>query len=284
MKNISEADCLALVELSPTAVAVHDKSAWMDIFASCSLVEDPVGSSPHICGIYDRRQGYRSKDKLSHFYDTFIAPNQVRFHIDRDIVSGLHVMRDLTIEIIMSPQITVHVPVHLLYELTLEGDELKVFRLAAHWELWPMLRQQMAAGWPFAKVGSASAYRMLRHLGVGGMAGFLRALSSVGTAGKQQLALFARYLKDGDATGLAMLFINPGVKIALPHGASPVSIYECAAQGGDMQFDKVLAAGNIVSATMVYDRAGVSHAGVALFELDKRSLKIVKLTCYWGRQ
>ncbi len=96
----------------------------------------------------------------------------------------------------MSPQVLVRVPVHLLYELNVEDDELKIFRLAAHWEFWPMLKQQTASGWPFVKVGSASAVRLLRHMGVTGMAGYMRALSSVGAAGKEQIDRFARYFNN----------------------------------------------------------------------------------------
>ncbi len=173
---VSTADCLALVERSPAAVAVKDKAAWLALFARYNLVEDPVGSAPQISGIYDRRMGYRGSDRLSRFFDTFIAPNTIRFHVDRDVVCGLHVVRDLTIEITMAPQVVVHVPVHLLYELTLEGDVLKIFRLAAHWEFWPMLKQQAASGWPFVRVGSASALRLLQHMGIAGMAGYMRAL------------------------------------------------------------------------------------------------------------
>ena len=131
-------DCAALVERSPAAVAAKDKSAWLSLFARYNLVEDPVGSDPQISGVYDRRTGYRSLARLSRFFDTFIAPNTIRFHVDRDVVCGLHVLRDLTIEITMSPTLVVRVPVHLLCELTIDDGALKIFRLAAHGELWPM--------------------------------------------------------------------------------------------------------------------------------------------------
>ena len=281
---MNEADCLALVEQSPTAVAVHDKAAWLRIFARYNVVEDPVGSAPHTGGLYDRRQGYRGDGRLSRFYETFIAANTIRFHVDRDIVCGLHVVRDLTIEIVMSPQVVVRVPMHLLYELTVEATELKIFRLAAHWELRPMLKQQMVFGWSNIKVGSASAGRMLRYLGIGGVVGFMRALSSVGTAGKQQTALFATYFNQGKMAGLEGLFANPGVKIAFPHAGRRLSIADCAGMGGQMRFSKVLAAGNFVTATVNYEAGQVCHGGVAFFELDRRTLRIVALSFYWQGQ
>jgi hypothetical protein len=275
-------ECLALVERSPAAVAARDKAAWLSLFARYNLVEDPVGSSPHIGGVFDARSGYRSNARLSRFYETFIAPNTIRFHVDRDIVSGMHVVRDLTIEITMSPEVVVHVPVHLLYELTDEEGEFKIFRLAAHWELWPMLQQQTATGRPFLKVGSASALRMLRHLGVSGMIGFMRALSSVGDAGKAQAALFSQYFNAGNGAGLASLFMSPGTGIALPGTQYDLAPAEAAAAGGELRFSKVLAAGNVVSATVDYTGTEEHFAGVVFFELQRRSLRIVKADFYWS--
>jgi hypothetical protein len=275
-------DCLVLVERSPAAVATHDKAAWLALFARFNLVEDPVGSAPHITGIYDACEGYRGRGGLGRFYDTFIAPNTIRFEVDRDIVNGLHVVRDLTIEIAMSAKVTVRVPAHLLYELIVEGDELKIFRLAAHWELGPMLRQQMASGWPFLAVGCASAARMWRHQGLRGMAGFMRAMSGVGAAGKAQVERFARHFNEANAAALEGLFANPGIAVAFPYAQRNLSIAHCAAEQGSIRFTKLLAAGNVVSATVVYQRPDRQYEGVAIFELDRRSLRIVALSFYWA--
>jgi hypothetical protein len=173
--------------------------------------------------------------------------------------------------------------VHLLYELNVEDDELKIFRLAAHWEFWPMLKQQTASGWPFVAVGGASAARLLRHMGVTGMAGYMRALSSVGAAGKEQIAHFVRYFNVGDALALGSLFARPDIEIAFPHAGARLSIADCARQGGEMWFSKQLSAGNMVSATVVYQRADQTLHGVALAELDRRSLRIVALSFYWSQ-
>ncbi len=109
--------CLAAVMRSPEAVGIHDKDAWLSIFASYNIVEDPVGSTPHVSGVYDSRSRRRDNAALSRFYDTFIAANEISFHVERDIVCGLKVVRDLTIEIKMSAKVTVHVPMHLMYGL-----------------------------------------------------------------------------------------------------------------------------------------------------------------------
>jgi hypothetical protein len=280
--EFDNAGCLALVERSPAAVAAHDKASWLALFGRYNLGEDPVGSAPHSTGIYDARDGYRGRGGLGRFYDTFIAPNTIRFEIDRDIVNGLHVVRDLTIEIAMSAKVTVRVPAHLLYELTVEGDELKIFRLAAHWELGPMLRQQMASGWPFLAVGCASAARMWRHQGLRGMAGFMRAMSGVGAAGKAQVERFARHFNEANAAALEGLFATPAIAVAFPHAQRTLSIAHCAAEQGEIRFTKLLAAGNVVSSTVVYQRSDGQYDGVAIFELDRRSLRIVALSFYWA--
>ena len=36
--DFSDADCLALVERSPAAVAAHDKAAWLSLFARYNLL------------------------------------------------------------------------------------------------------------------------------------------------------------------------------------------------------------------------------------------------------
>lgn len=274
--QFDDADCLALVERSPAAVADHDKSAWLSLFARHHVVEDPVGSAPHVS---DPAVGV---DRLGPFYETFIAPNTIRFHVDRDCIRGLQVMRDLTIEIIMSPRVTVRVPVHLLYELTPQEGELKIRRLAAHWELWPMLKQQMSAGWPFLRVGCASAGRMLRHLGFGGMLGFMRALSSVGEQGKAKVARFARCFGAGDRDGMAALFASPDAGAAFSREGPRASLGELAALGEELKLSKVLAAGNVVTATVDCRGTGTRRRGVAVFELDRDSLAIVDLTFYWS--
>ena len=99
-------------------MAAHDKQAWLGIFARDCVVEDPVGSAPHVSSSSGSDDGHGRNSPLSRFYDTFIAANDIRFLVQRDIVCGLHVVRDLSLEITMSPDVCVCVPMHLLYELT----------------------------------------------------------------------------------------------------------------------------------------------------------------------
>jgi len=276
-------ECIAFAERSPRAVANKDRSGWIDLFAQDNVVEDPVGSAPHISGIPKDGDGRRTTSQLGAFYDTFIAPNDIQFHVDSDNVSGLQVMRDLTIQIDMSPRVTVYVPVHLLYELCIQEGELKIARLAAHWELLPMLKQQVANGWPFLRVGLASSLRLLRYLGLGGMLGFTRALYGVGEDGKQQVARFAEYFNARKTDEFAALFEARALhSVDAPDCGAKRSLEEMVKEGGVVVFDKVLAAGDVISASVRYERGGRHYQGVALFKLQRRSLQIDEVSFYWS--
>ena len=276
-------ECIAFAERSPRAVANKDRRGWINLFAENSVVEDPVGSAPHSSGVPEGRGGSRAASRLGAFYDTFIAPNEIQFQVDSDSVSGLQVMRDLTIQIDMSPQVTVYVPVHLLYELCIQEGELKIARLAAHWELLPMLKQQMASGWPFLRVGVASALRLLRYLGLSGMLGFMHALLGVGDAGKQQAARFIEYFNARKPAELAALFeMHALPSVDAPGYGVKRPLQEMLKEGGVVALSKVLAAGDVVSATVHYQLGDRYYRGVALFKLERRSLQIEGVSFYWS--
>lgn len=280
--NENESESLALVDRSPAAVAAHDKGAWLALFADYSIVEDPVGSAPHVSGLYDAREGFRGQGPLSRFYDTFIAPNDIRFHVTGDVVCRDQVVRDLTIEIAMSDHITVYTPAHLLYELVRQDDELKIFRLAAHWELWPMLKQQVTAGRGSIALGLSLGWRMTRLLGVGGVMGFMRALSSVGKRGKAQVEAFVNVFNQQRQTDVVALFYDTEAVITLPASGTSLSVQDLLSQGGQLSCDKLIAAGNIVSASVCHQVGPQNRQGVAFFEFERRSARIVALSLYLG--
>ena len=267
--------CLAFVDGSPAAVAAHDREAWLALFAPDAVVEDPVGSAPH-------RRGGGVRDPLGPFYDTFIAANDIRFEVRRDCVCGLHVMRDLSLEITMSPRLAVRVPMHLLYELTPVAGELKIARLAAHWELGPMLRQQIASGPGFLTVGTAAGLRMLRHLGVRGVAGFGRAVKSAGESGKALARRVVEAFNNADADAMAALFDGIATPVAFPFDTLPLTPAEFARQGGVLQLDKLLAAGDVVTATASYSGDGSLRQGVALFECGPSAQRLRAARFYWS--
>ena len=98
-------------------------------------MEDPFGSRPHV-----------GRDQIGRFYDTLISPRQLIFHRDFDVVSGVTVVRDLTLEVIMAPDVTLNVPTHLRYDLRESDGEWAIERLCAHWELPVIVAQMLRHG------------------------------------------------------------------------------------------------------------------------------------------
>ena len=80
----SRQECIECVERSPHAVAAQDRQGWLDLFAEYCVIEDPVGSHPHVGGLYDRRSGARGNGPIQRFYNTFIDGNTVLFHVERE--------------------------------------------------------------------------------------------------------------------------------------------------------------------------------------------------------
>ncbi len=247
-------DLLALAHASPAAVAAHDKDAWLALFARHHVVEDPVGSRPVVGGLYDRRSSRRGGGPLARFWDTFIAPNDIRFHTERDdIVDGLTVVRDITIETRLGGGVIAHAPMHLLYETTLDDGEPRIRRIAAHWEVAPMFAQVAGVDPAKMKVGVSMAGRMLRNLGVGGSIAFGGAVRSVGEPGKQAVLRLIDSASAGDAEALRTL------------GGRTV---------GDPT--KVIAAGDAVTVSCTAD--GVP--AVLCCYLDRSTLRVVRAVVY----
>ena len=265
----SYAERLALVEQSPAAVAAHDKAAWLGLFARYSLVEDPVGSRPCV----SRPGDSVDSGPLSRFYDTFIAANEIRFVVERDMVGGDAVVRDLSLEITMAGGARVVTPMHLVYELVEEEGALRVFRLAAHWELRAALKQRSG--------GMDAFWRMLRYLGVGGVLGFMRALSSVGDAGKAVVADFQRAFNSRQPVVISQLFAAQDLEVRLLTAGEVLPVSDLLQLGDSITLGKTLAAGEVVSSSFELLRAGTTHCGVAFFYFDRRSLKITGLDIYW---
>jgi hypothetical protein len=277
MQSFSRQDCINTVLKSPEAVAAKDQQAWLDIFARYSLVEDPVGSAPHVSGAFDRKMGSRGNGPLQRFHSTFIAPYEIIFHVDRDVVAGLLVVRDLTIEIRMSAKVVVHVPMHLVYELIEERGELKIFRLAAHWEMIPSVNQQMSYGWASVTAGLLTGLRMLRFLGLGGAVGFMRAVKSVGEEGKRNVDTFIRFLNGGNTQGLLSLMAD-GSAVLL--SGERVTVTQLVAAGLSVSTGKILSSGNYVSASCRASSSEGELHGVVFFEFNMKDKKLFDVSLY----
>lgn len=272
--------CMATVLKSPAAVASHDKAAWLDIFGRFNIVEDPVGSPPHVSGTFDKRSGVCGKGPLSRFYDCFIAPSRIVFHVDQDIVCGSSVVRDLNMEVGLSDKVTIRVPMHAHYELMEEGGELKVLHLAAHWELVPMLRQQMSFGLASLSCGLALGGRMLKQLGLSGMLQFMSAAFNVGQTGKDCVGRFVEAFNQRDFRRIADLLSADFVGAAWPANAPAAPVDALASRQGKLQLGKTLAAGNYITSSFTLTDAasgGQLQQGVAFFEFNMHEKKIQRI-------
>ncbi|MGW0636707.1 nuclear transport factor 2 family protein [Nocardia salmonicida] len=257
----TDEDLLAAVQASPRAVAAHDKTAWVGLFAEQAAVHDPYGSREHI-----------GPDAISRFYNVFIAPNSIAFRIDRDLVAGYTVVRDLHIETTMSTGATVTVPMHLRYDLVGTDGGWRIARLAAHWELGVMIARLLRTGPSGVLAGAKLGPQLVAELGIGGAMGMMRALRGVGGSGKRLVRrLFAA--ASGDSGGVRAL-LDERTVIELPVG-HPISVAEFADRARDMEWDKMIAAGRTVSVSV---RVGASR-GVAFvdFAPDRPRITAVRV-------
>ena len=229
--------CLALIEKSPTAVTAQDQQAWLSLFAKGAKVEDPVGSRPNI------HDGDLQNGALARFYKTFIEGNRIIFRVEQDIVQHGKVLRDLRMEIHMAEQVSVTVPMHLLYELSEEQGELKIQRLAAHWELSPMSKQLLSKGFAGFKVMVNNTFKMINHLGFSGILGFMQARKHVGKKGKAALEELIKQ------------------------------------QFTEASVGKILTAGNTVSASL-FDQHNHQHLGVVIAKIQASNYSVARADFY----
>lgn len=244
---------LEAVEQSPKAVAVHDKSAWVGLFAADGQVNDPVGSTPHV-----------GTAAIGRFFDTFIAPNTIEFDVQQDVVAGMSVLRDLTVRTTMSTGVTLHIPMHLRYDLISAGpdSELKIQRLFAHWELQKMIGQLLSSGGRGLLASAILGPQLIRHQGFSGSAGFLRGLAGVRKRGKRRVVDLVAALRKADTVAVSSL-LAPNATLSLD-GVTETSVAEFASTAQHLEVEKLLAAGHTVSATVHLD----GRRGVGLFEFS----------------
>jgi hypothetical protein len=273
---------LNVAKASPDAVARHDKAAWVGLFSTHAVIEDPIGSRPHHNGLHDRRSGVRGAGPIERFYDTFIAPNAITFHVDQDIVSGRIVIRDLTVEIAMAAGLTVRVPMHLLYEITDEDGALRIAHLCASWELFPMVRQVLSNGWPGLMVMNRLGLRMVANQGLGAVMGFCQGMFGIHDAGKETVRRFVEALNRKEATALASLFAARNDGIAFPAGRrrfAPESF--CNQVDVSLSVMKLLSAGYVTSCSFTARVGEMESKGVGFFEFNSRTgnLHAARLYC-----
>ncbi|MHA7651640.1 ketosteroid isomerase family protein [Mycobacterium sp. ML4] len=244
-------DLLAAVERSPQAVSVHDRQAWVQVFADDARVEDPVGSSPHV-----------GHDQIYRFYDTFIGPRSITFHRDVDVVTGSSVLRDLELEVAMGTAVTMRIPAFLRYDLREVDGVWKVARLRAYWELPAMMMQFLKTGSEALTPGLQLGKGLLANQGPRGAAGFMAGFRRVGTRHKRLVDRFLRAAARGDvdAARAALSFTAP---ITLGDSA-PLGVTELGQRLRGAEWSKVIAAGSTVVVSVASDQGrGIVFADVA---------------------
>ncbi|MFQ6396454.1 nuclear transport factor 2 family protein [Nocardia sp. KC 131] len=257
------AELLAAVQASPRAVAAHDRAAWVGLFGADAAVNDPVGSRPHI-----------GRAAIERFYDTFIGPNTITFQVDHDFVSPPTVVRDLLIQTTMSTGATVVVPMHLRYDLVEEDGVWKITRLAAHWELAAMIMQLLRTGLPGLAAALKLGPQLIANQGLDGAAGMMRGLLGVGRAGKR---VATRFLSAAAATDIGRVrgMLDHNSVIELPAG-TPISVEQFTNRVRNMKWDKLIAAGREVSASVDFD----TIHGVAIIEFATGATRITAIRIF----
>ena len=275
MVDVTPQQVLKVVEASPEMVAAHDKKGWLALFSRDAVVEDPVGSAPNRKG---RGIGKGGEDELGRFYDTFIGPNEIRFEVLGDYIAGLEVARDVRIHTKLSTGFSIVVPAHLLYELTEEDGELRVRRLAAHWELPKLSKQALTGGFAGFRTMNALSWRMLGIQGVGGVLGYSKGMvNGIGRRGSRAVEVFSDAVNRGDVERLASLFEETGEAMEYPVGRVIDPETLLTALPGRLVIDEVITAGWVAS--FRYDIEGDEPApskGLAFLYFGQRSKKIVR--------
>jgi len=253
-QNVNEAAMLDTVKASPTAVAAHDKATWLALFADDADINDPIGSKPH-----------KTAAARDRFYETFIAPNKIRFVVENDIVCGHTVVRDVTIMTEMPTGLVVGVPTHIRYELVEDAQQtLKIQRLFAHWELLVMVLRTLGTGWLGLRTYAKLSWRMIRCQGIFGVLGFMRGFSGVGGAGKRRGEAFLTALASGDVKQ-AKRYLPIDYSFEFPAGQSrPLADLMQHCHG--LRWRKLMAAGMYVSASINVGQ----RRGVVFLQMDRR--------------
>ncbi|MBF6330347.1 nuclear transport factor 2 family protein [Nocardia transvalensis] len=259
----SAAELLAAVEQSPQAIAVHDRAAWLELFAPGARVEDPVGSRPHV-----------GEEAIGRFYDTLIASSDIAFRSAHDVVCGTSVFRDLAVETRMAPGVTLRVPMHLRYDLAHLGGEWKIRQLRAHWELPVMSAQLLAAGVPGVLVSAKLGPRLLANQGIGGALGFARGFIRVSAAGKRAATGLLESAGRG-STPAVRNALAPTATLEWPAGTR-ITPEEFVTRAAGIQVTKPISAGRYVT-TSVETTTG---RGIAELELSRGSKLITTARLY----
>jgi hypothetical protein len=264
----SREQLLRVVERSPQHVAVHDREQWLGLFSDGALVEDPVGSPP----------ARKDTGALGRFWDTFIAPHEIRFAVRRDHVLGHDVFRDAVIHTRINSALAIDVPAYLLYQLEDTTGTMRVARMAAHWNLARLSLGALRLG-PRAWVAMTFLFgRMIRRMGPAWVAGYLASLwSGIGRRGTRTLESLAGAIASRDGDAASALFTDDATVELGAAQASARALLTLFADGSRLRVDAPVTAGWTTVFRFVVDGDGdgvTSCEGIGLLEFAPASRRI----------
>ena len=257
---LTRTELIAAVERSPQAAALHDRAAWVGLFAHGAQVEDPVGSRPH-----------SGQTELGEFYDTFIGPRDITFHRDVDVVVGNTVIRDLELEVAMGPAVTMRIPAYLRYEVT---PDAQIDRLQAFWELPAMVGQFLRNGSAAGPAGIGLAVALLRNQGAAGALGFARGFRRAGRRGRTAFLTLLDAMCVGDEVALHRGLSRDTV-ICRGDG-DPLTVAELLVLTGGAAWRKPIVSGH----SLVAGIRGERGPAVVIVDVEPGSLGVTRVRCY----
>jgi len=244
-------DLIAAVERSPKAAAAHDRAGWVGLFAGDGRVEDPVGSRPHV-----------GHEQIGRFFDTFIAPRDITFHRDLDIVFGTAVLRDLELEVAMGSAVTMFIPAFLRYDLREVNGDWQIAFLRAYWELPAMMLQFLRSGTQATSPALQLSRALLGNQGLAGTAGFMTGFRRAGSRHKKLVENFLGAVARGDeATALGALSSTAAITLG---DEDVIDVKELAGQLNGASWPKIIGSGSTVAVSVASSHGrGIVFADVA---------------------
>jgi hypothetical protein len=265
--SYSKVELVTVVEQSPAFVAKHDRDGWLGVFAADAQVEDPVGAPP----------APKSTGVLGHFWDVFIAPNEIHFEVRGDHVLGHNVFRDIVIHTKIAGAFQLDVPAYLLYQLDDTTGTLRIARLSAHWDLARMSLGAMKLG-PRAWIAMTAMFgRMLRFMGLPWVAGYLASLwKGIGGRGIESMKRLVTAVAARDGNGLEQL-LEPSAIVELGIVEAPArDLLTLLPEGSHLHAEAPVAAGWTTTFRFTIDGPS-PKSGLALLEFAPESRLIRRI-------
>jgi len=243
---------IELVKDSPRLVKAHDKKNWLNLFSKDAVIADPVGTRPV------------PYSNLSHFYETFIAPNDIVFEEKLDVVAENQMARDVLILTKLPGGLRVDVPAHLFYKVEKKGDLFKIISMNAHWDLTGMVFQFLTKKGALKEMVGLSV-RLMKNLGLLGGLGFFKGMVW-GIKGCGKKAINKVFNKQNINS------FSSQAKVEFPVEKKSLSIEEFFQKDLNYKIERVTSAGWFTTFTFKKD----GKSGIGRFEFSPLSRKIIK--------